>query len=110
MLPGFKALKLYKGDTFAFRATLSASGDDFDITNYSFKSQIKEKGKSDVVSEFEYSIEDGPGGQLLLVLPALESAKLSSTKRYEYDVQMDNDGVISTILYGPVVVVHDVSS
>ena len=56
MLPGFKALKLYKGDTFAFRLTLSATGDDYDISNYEFIAQIKEKGKSTKVAEFTYSI------------------------------------------------------
>ncbi len=110
MLPGFKALKLYKGDTFAFRLTLSATGDDYDISNYEFIAQIKEKGKSTKVAEFTYSIEDGPGGQLLLVLSATEAAKLNPTKKYEYDVQMDNDGIISTILNGPIIVVRDISS
>lgn len=110
MLPGFKALKLYKGDTFAFRLTLSAQNENYDISDYTFISQVKEKGKSTKIAEFTCTVEDGPAGQLLIVLPASESSKLNASKKYEYDVQMDNDGVISTILNGPIIVVREVSS
>lgn len=115
MLPGFKPLKLYKGDTFAFRLGLSSKNDQdvqepYPITNHTFIAQIKEKGKSAVVAQFEYTIEDDDLGKLLLTLPASESAKLVGGRKYEYDVQMNNSGVKSTVLYGPVIVVSDVSS
>jgi hypothetical protein len=110
MLPGFKPLKLYKGDTFAFRLTLEVSETAYDISNHVFTSQIKEKGKSTVVAEFEYQIEDAELGIVLLTLTATESSKLSGGRKYEYDIQMNDSGVISTIIYGPVVVVSDVSS
>lgn len=115
MLPGFKPLKLYKGDTFAFRMNLSSKNDQdvqepYPITNHTFLSQIKEKGKSAVVAQFQYTIEDDELGQLLLTLPASESSKLIGGRKYEFDVQMDNSGVKTTILYGPVIVLGDVSS
>lgn len=110
MLPGFKPLKLYKGDTFAFRMSLDSGGENYNITNHTFIGQIKEKGKSTVISEFDYEIENGPQGIVLITLTASESAKLTGGKKYEYDIQMNNSGVISTILKGPVVVVADVSS
>ena len=110
MLPGFKPLKLYKGDTFAFRLSLDVDDANYNISNHTFVCQIKEKGKSTVVAEFDYEIENASGGVVLLTLPASESSNLIGGKKYEYDVQMDNSGVISTILKGPVVVVADVSS
>jgi hypothetical protein len=110
MLPGFKPLKLYKGDTFAFRLTLDVDSNDYNITNHTFVAQIKEKGKSAITAEFDYVIEDGPEGIVLLTLPSSESSKLIGGKKYEYDVQMNNAGTISTILKGPVVVVADISS
>jgi hypothetical protein len=110
MLPGFKPLKLYKGDTFAFRLSLDSGASNYNITSHTFIAQIKEKGKSSVVSSFTYTIENASGGVVVLTLPATESAKLTGGKKYEYDVQMNNAGVISTILYGPVVVVSDISS
>jgi hypothetical protein len=110
MLPGFKPLKLYKGDTFAFRMSLDSSNQNYNITGHTFIAQIKEKGKSTVVAEFDYSIENGVGGVVLLTLPATEADKLIGGKKYEYDVQMNNSGIVSTILKGPIVVVSDVSS
>jgi hypothetical protein len=110
MLPGFKPLKLYKGDTFAFRLTLDVDENNYDISNHTFISQIKEKGKSAVTAEFSYLIEDALGGVVLLTLPSYESSKLIGGKKYEYDVEMNNSGVTSTILKGPVVVVADISS
>jgi hypothetical protein len=110
MLPGFKPFKIYKGDTFAFRLSLNSGNSDYNISSHTFLAQIKEKGKSATVASFTYTIENASGGIVLLTLPALESAKLTGGKKYEYDVQMTNSGVVSTILYGPVVVVSDVSS
>jgi hypothetical protein len=110
MLPGFKPFKIYKGDTFAFRLSLDSGSSNYNISSHTFISQIKEKGKSTPVASFTYVIENASNGQVLLTLPATESAKLTGGKKYEYDVQMTNSGVVSTILYGPVVVVSDVSS
>lgn len=110
MLPGFKPLKLYKGDTFAFRLTLNTGEFDYNIANHTFVSQIKEKGKTAVTASFTYEIEDEEGGVVLLTLPASEASKLIGGKKYEYDVEMNNLGVKSTILHGPVIVVADVSS
>ena len=110
MLPGFKALKLYKGDTFAFNLALGAAGEDYPITDHVFTGQIKEKGKTTKVAEFTFTITDDLAGELTALLTASEASKLSGSKIYEYDIQMDNNGFISTILKGPIVVVSDVSN
>lgn len=110
MLPGFKSFKIYKGDTFAFNLTLSSGGDPFPISQEVFSGQIKEKGKSTKIAEFEFTITDGEAGEVQVVLSATESAKLNGSKIYEYDIQMENNGAISTILKGPVVVVSDVTN
>jgi hypothetical protein len=110
MLPGFKPLKLYKGDTFSFRLTLNSGTDPYDITSHTFICQIKEKNKSAVVAEFDYQIEDANDGIVLLTLSSTESSKLIGGRKYVYDIQMDNDGDSRTIINGPIIVVSDVSS
>lgn len=117
MLPGFKPLKLYRGDTFAFRMNLYSGKDPqtqelikYPITTQTFIAQIKEKGKSAVVATFECEAEDGPNGVLLIVLQSPEAYNLKSGKKYEYDVQMNHNGNISTILRGPIAVLGDTSS
>lgn len=110
MLPGFKAFKLYKGDTFAFNLTLGAGGDPYDISNHTFRGQIKEKGKSTLIASFDYDIVDGPAGELTIILTADESSKLNGSKIYEYDIEMNNSGFVSTILKGPITVMSDISN
>ena len=110
MLPGFKSLKLYKGDTFAFNLALGAGGEDYPITDHIFTGQIKEKGKATKIAEFEFQITDDLAGELTVLLTSTESSKLNGSKIYEYDIQMDNNGFISTILKGPIVVVSDISN
>jgi hypothetical protein len=108
MLPGFKAFKVYKGDTFAFSLTLGTGGNPYPITSHTFIAQIKEKSKKTVVAEFNYTITNANNGVVTFVLPAEEAAKLNGLKIYEYDIQMTNAGVVSTILKGPMTVVSDV--
>jgi len=110
VLPGFKSFRVYKGDTFSFNLSLDSGNADYNITGHTFSGQIKEKGKSTLVASFAFTITSGAGGNVTATLTATESAKLSGNKIYEYDIQMNNNGVISTILKGPIVVVSDVTN
>jgi hypothetical protein len=110
VLPGFKSFKVYKGDTFSFNLSLDSGNANYNITGHTFSGQIKEKGKTTKVAEFAFVITSGAGGEVTATLSATESAKLSGNKIYEYDIQMINAGVVSTILKGPMVVVSDVTN
>jgi hypothetical protein len=110
VLPGFKSFRVYKGDTFSFNLSLDSGNADYNITGHTFSGQIKEKGKSTLVASFAFTITSGAGGNVTATLTATESAKLSGNKIYEYDIQMINNGVVSTILKGPVVVVSDITN
>jgi hypothetical protein len=110
VLPGFKSFRVYKGDTFSFNLSLDSGNADYNITGHTFSGQIKEKGKSTLVASFAFTITSGAGGNVTATLTATESAKLSGNKIYEYDIQMINSGVVSTILKGPIVVVSDITN
>lgn len=112
MLPGFKSFRLYRGDTFVFQMTLESGGDPYvlDSETFTFTGQIKEKGKSTLVASFNIEIIDENAGIIRCTLTATESAKLTGGKTYDYDIQMDNDGVVSTIIKGPILVTADVTS
>ena len=110
MLPGFKSFKVYRGDTFAFRMTLEASTFPYDVTSHSFAGEIKERGKSAVVATFSFTIEDANDGIVLVTLPATQSINLIAGRKYVYDIEMTNSGVISTILQGPILVTGDVTA
>jgi hypothetical protein len=111
MLPAFKSFKIYRGDTFAFQMTLKTGEATFlNITNSTFISQVKEKGKTTVSAIFEVTKEDLIGGVIKVTLSSTESAKLAPNKSYVYDVQMTNGTNDTTILTGPILVTADVSS
>ncbi len=110
MLPGFKSFKVYRGDTFAFRMTLGASEEAYDVTSHTFAGEIKERGKSAVVATLDFEIEDDVEGIVLVTLTATESANLIAGRKYVYDIEMTNGGVISTILQGPILVTGDVTA
>ena len=113
MLPGFKSFKIYRGDTFVFQMTLESGGDPYvlDADTFTFTGQIKEKNKpSTTIASFSIDIIDENDGIIRCTLSATESAKLTGGKTYDYDIQMDNDGVISTLIKGPILVVADVTS
>lgn len=112
MLPGFKSFRIYKGDTFVFQMTLESGGDPYvlDSDTFTFTGQIKEKNKSTTVASFNISIIDENDGIIRCTLSATESAKLTGGKTYDYDIQMNNNGVISTLIKGPILVSGDVTN
>lgn len=92
--------------------TLESGGDPYvlDSDNFTFTGQIKEKGKSTLVASFNIEIIDEANGIIRCTLTATESSKLIGGKTYDYDIQMNNNGVISTIVKGPILVTADVTS
>lgn len=112
MLPGFKSFRIYRGDTFIFQMTLESGGSPYvlDSDTFTFTGQIKEKGKSTTVASFSIAIIDEANGIIRVTLTATESAKLVGGKTYDYDIQMVNNSVVSTILKGPILVTADVTN
>jgi len=109
MLPGYKAFKVYKGDTFVFSMALKTGLNAISLTGYTFSGQVKEKGKSTTIASFSFVTTSEYNGTVQVTLSATESAKLIGGKLYEYDIQMSNSGVISTLFKGPLTVVADVT-
>ena len=108
MLPGFKSFRITRGDTFAFDMTLQQGGEAYVLSESTvFTGDLVEKGKSTATASFAFEILDEAEGIVRCTLTATESAKLSGGKTYNYDIQMDNDGVVSTIIQGPILVKLD---
>jgi hypothetical protein len=110
MLPGFNSFKVYRGDTFAFRMTLAEASVAYNVTSHSFAGEIKERGKTEVVASFSFTIENAASGIVLVTLPATQSINLIAGRKYVYDIEMTNGTVISTILQGPILVTGDVTA
>jgi hypothetical protein len=82
----------------------------YNVTSHNFAGEIKERGKSDVVASFTFTIENASQGVVLVTLPATQSVNLVAGKKYVYDIEMTNSNVISTILQGPILVTGDVTA
>lgn len=111
MLPGFKAFRITRGDTFAFDMTLQQAGSAYLIDeDTEFSGSLVEKGKSAVSASFSFEAIDLESGIVRCTLSATESGKLTGNKTYNYDIQMDNAGVVSTLITGTIIVKPDYTS
>jgi hypothetical protein len=108
MLPGFKAFRITRGDTFAFDMTLQQGGLAYEITeDVIFSGSLVEKGKTSVTAEFSFEVLDLVEGIVRCTLSSIESGKLTGGKTYNYVIQMNNIGIVSTIIQGPIIVKPD---
>ncbi len=108
MLPGFKAFRITRGDTFSFNMSLKQAGSAYVLSeDFSFSGDLVEKGKSEKTASFSFEIIDEEEGIVRCTLTATESSKLTGGRTYNYDIQMNNQGVVSTIIKGPIIVNSD---
>lgn len=110
MKPGQYALQLYQGDD--FRLPITVENDDGtarDLTNHSFRSQIREKPASDtILVTATVTITDATAGKIELSIDAADTAGLPQTAAW--DLEMTDDvGDVQTILAGGVRVGREVT-
>lgn len=111
-LPATTSFDLYKGDTLRFRMYLKSSGSAYAIAGTaSFSGGVKEnKTSASVVHPMTATVESASAGQVLITLSASTSALLSATKNWIYDIQMNEDGIIKTLLSGNIFVTDQVTT
>ena len=111
-LPATTSFDLYRGDTLRFRMYLKSSGSAYAIdASASFSGGIKEnKTSASTVYPMTATVESASAGQVLITLSASTSALLSASKNCIYDVQMNEAGIIKTLLSGNVFVTDQVTT
>lgn len=109
MRPAYRPITVYRGDTYTHHVTLTdGDGTPIDITGYTYTAQLRASPESpDVLADATTSV-NGPTGEVWVTIDAAVTATLHPGRR-RWDLQQDDDGVITTILAGPADVVGDVT-
>lgn len=100
-----------KGDTFVLDlAFTDSAGAAFDLTNYSWKLDVKETDTtaSDIIPETVFTYAGDVDGNLKVTADASDMANVDGGL-YVYDLQSTASGVVTTWIYGVFQVNEDIS-
>ena len=109
-VPAKQDLTITRGDTETVNVTITTDGSTpVDITGRTYAAQIRTNADSNTIAaSFTCTILVAASGTLKAVLSATDSAGLTPGF-YQWDLQENASGVISTILAGTVTVLADVT-
>lgn len=110
MVPAKQDIKIMRGDTEVFNIFVTDSaGAAVDLTGDTFTSQIRyNRDDTSIAASFTCAIIDAADGHVRLTLSATSSATLTAGTGY-WDLQRNNDGVVTTIVAGKCTILADVT-
>jgi hypothetical protein len=110
MVPAKQDIKIMRGDTEVFNITVTDSaGLPVDLTGDVFTSQIRyNRDDSSAAAAFSCVLTSAVAGTVALTLSAATSATLNAGTAY-WDLQRNNDGVVTTIVAGKCTILADVT-
>ena len=100
MAAGIHNLTIVKGTDFAITMTLTdANGDAINVTNYTFKSQIRRKQSAGIAAEFTITKTSPTNGVIKLALASSVTSGLPNGK-LKYDLVADDGTEINQYVTG----------
>lgn len=108
-LPAPVDVSLYQGDDFYLTVKLTdPTGVVVDLTGYTATSQIRLTPPStEIVAEFDVTV-DGPNGTINLHLDHVDSALIDRAATWDLQI-VSATGIVSTLIYGAVKTVMEVT-
>ena len=93
---------LVQGDTAQFTVRLAYNdGEPYDLTGHDINMDIRRQDQSLVLA---YALGDGititAPGEATIVLPSADTEPLGTDYTYQFDVQIEKDGVVRTVWFG----------
>ena len=109
MAAGVHNILITKGTDFSLTMTLKdAGGAALNVTNYTFKSQIRRKQSTGTAAEFTITKTNAAGGQIKLALAKSVTAGLPNGKLL-YDLVADDSSEVRQYVKGKVTVIDTVT-
>lgn len=109
-MAGKRDIQFTKGDDYSHVVTITNSSGAIDITGRTYSAQIKRvSSQMTPDATFVCTVTNGAAGEVTLYLSDTQTDALAPA-RYNWDLQEDASGVISTILAGTCKVVQDVTT
>lgn len=109
--PATRDIDVTRGDTETIVVTCTSddAGTPINITGRTYRAQIRSSATSDIIkATFTCTVTNGAAGQVTCVLPVSESTLLAPGL-YEWDLEENASGTVTTLLYGKVTVTADVT-
>lgn len=101
-------LQLRKGGAFARTLTYKVNGATTNISGYTFAAQIRTVSGT-LAATFTTAIVNAAAGTFSISLTSAETAGLSTTTEYKWDLEVTISGVITELLRGDVTVYEEVT-
>ncbi len=103
-------LVIDQGSTYSISIELSdALGNPLDLTDYTIRAQLRKSYGSNTYTQFTTSAGDEPeNGVITLSLTSTQTGALRFG-RYVYDIEIENDDVVTRVLEGIVTVTPEVT-
>ena len=102
-------LQLRKGAAFARTLTYKVNGATTNISGYTFAAQIRTVSGT-LAATFTTSIVNAATGTFSIGLTSSETAGLSTTTEYKWDLEVTISGVVSERLRGDVTIADEVTT
>lgn len=109
--PPIHNLIVYQGDTFQKSLGFEdGDGNKIDISNWTLKSEIRERDDDSLLETFSITIDNASDGLATMELTKTETSGLPKGK-HKYDLERTlNDGSVTTLMRGRLHVLEDVTS
>jgi len=101
-----------RGEDVSFKVTVADSSGDVDVSNDTFKSEIRRASGKPLVASFTCAVTDGSAGEVTVTLPRSESLKLDANTTYKRDIFRIESGtpeITTRLIYGDVIVEGNVT-
>lgn len=102
-------LQIRRGGAFARTLTYKVNGATTNISGYTFAAQIRTVSGT-LAATFTCSIITAAAGTFSISLTSAETAGLSTTTEYKWDLEVTQSGVVTELLRGDVSVVDEVTT
>ena len=100
-----------RGEDVSFKVTVADSSEDVDVSNDTFKSEIRRASGKPLVASFTCTVGT-PTNEVTVTLPRSESLKLDANTTYKWDIFRIESGtpeITTRLIYGDVIVEGNVT-
>lgn len=100
-----------RGEDFSFTLTIATSGGDaVNISNNTFKAEVRRDAGKPLVATFSVTIEGAAAGKVKVKLPKAETLKLDGNARYKWDLfRIESSGNTTRLIYGDLQIENNIT-
>jgi hypothetical protein len=99
-----------RGEDFSFTLTIADSDGAVNISNNTFKAEVRRDAGKPLVATFSVTIEGAAAGKVKVKLPKAETLKLDGNARYKWDLfRIESSGNTTRLIYGDLQIENNIT-